>query len=125
MVPAFRRTVVTTVNPHEKPGGGTLNDIKCPICSLPIEDDCEHLVADLDMTFSEVHGGILVDFLIDLEEPPDISELYPLLVKSGGKAICWEVQGPPGFTSENCVVFATDPEALVHRCLVLMKEART
>ncbi len=90
-----------------------------------MEADCDHLVADIDITFGEIHGGVLVDYLTDLEEPPQISELYHLLINSGGKAIYREVQGPPGFTSENCVVFADDPDNLVRQCLALTKGLRT
>jgi hypothetical protein len=86
-----------------------------------MEAGCDHLVADIDITFDELFGGVLEGYLTDLEEPPQVSELYPLLINSGGKAIYREVQGSPGFTSENCVVFADDPDDLVRKCLALIK----
>lgn len=86
-----------------------------------MEVGCDHLVADIDITFDELFGGVLEGYLTDLENPPQVSELYALLINSGGKAIFREVQGAPGLTSENCMVFADDPDNLVRKCLVLKK----
>jgi hypothetical protein len=91
---------------------------KCPICGLAILEECGHLVADIDITFGEIHGGVLVSHLDDLAEAPSISELYPLLIKAGGTPVYKVVQGGPGLTSENCWVFSDDPEKVV--CLSLL-----
>jgi hypothetical protein len=96
-----------------------VEQIRCPICGLTILEECGHLVADIDITFGEIHGGALVRHLDDIEEPPSISELYPLLIKAGGTPVYNVVEGGPGLTSENWWVFSDDPEKVVRISLAL------
>jgi len=100
-------------------------EIACPICGRPVEVDCGHLVADFDITFEEIHGGILLEYLDRIVEIRPISELCELLVADGGVAVYDEVESGQGFTSQDCRVFSDDPASLIRRSFALVRGLQT
>ncbi len=96
-----------------------MEEIECPICGARLEAQCDHLVADIDITFTEIHAGLLLQHLGSLVSPQSISDLLPQLIAAGGSPVFATVEGGPGNSSENCCVFSSDPHDLVRRVLAL------